>query len=40
MGQARQEVVDETCWEWMTVKIRKGATHPKLEPHAGACDDL
>ena len=24
----------------MTFKMRKGATHPKLEPHAGACDDL
>ena len=40
MGQARQEVVDETCCAWMTFKMRKGATHTKLEPHAGACDDL
>ena len=40
MGQAHQGVVDETCCEWMTFKMRKGATDPKLEPHASACDDL
>ena len=40
MGQAYQGVVDETCCEWMTFKMRKGATHPKIQPHAGACDDL
>ena len=40
MGQAHQGVVDETCCEWMTCKMRRGAAHPKLEPHAGACDDL
>ena len=42
-GQAHQEMVDETCGEWMTFKMRKGATHPDLsrqalEPHASACD--
>ena len=40
MGQAHQRVVDETCWDRMTFTMRKGATHPKLEPHAGAYDDL
>ena len=40
MGQAHQGVVDETCYEWMTLQMCKGATHPKFEPHAGACDDL
>ena len=39
MVQAHQGVVDETC-EWMTFTMPKSATHPKLEPHAGACDDL
>ena len=38
--KAHPGVVDETCCEWMTFKMRKGATHPKLQPHAGACDDL
>ena len=43
MDQARQGVVDETCCEWMTFKMRKGATPPnhqplRLEPHASACD--
>ena len=43
MGQAHQIMVDETCCEWMTFKMRKSTTHPKLEasgrePHAGACD--
>ena len=40
MGQAHQGVVDETCFEGMTFKMRKGATHPKRQPHVGACDDL
>ena len=40
MDQARQVVVDESRCEWMTFKMRKGATHPNLEPHASACDDL
>ena len=40
MGQAHQGVADETCCEWMTFRMRKGATHPKRQPHAGACDDL
>ena len=29
MGQARQGVVDEICCEWMTFKVRRGATRPK-----------
>ena len=40
MGQAHQGLVDERGCEWMTFKMLNGATHPKLEPHAGACDDL
>ena len=40
MGQAHQRVVDETCCGWMTFKMRKSAPHPKLDPNAGACDDL
>ena len=40
MGQAHKGVVDVTCCEWMTFKMRKSVTYPKLEPHAGACDDL
>ena len=40
LGQAHQGVVDETRCEWMIFKMRKGVTHPKLEPHAGACEDL
>ena len=40
MGQAHQGVVDETCCEWLTFQMRKAATHPKIEPHAGVCDDL
>ena len=39
-GSGTSGSVDETCCEWMTLKVRKGATHPKLEPHATACDDL
>ena len=31
MGQAYPGVVDETCCEWMTFKMRNGATHPKLD---------
>ena len=40
MGQAHPGVFDGTCCEWMTFKMHKRATHPRLEPHAGACDDL
>ena len=32
MGQARRGLVDETCCEWMTFTMRKGATRPKHEP--------
>ena len=31
MSQVHQGAVDETCSEWMTSIMRKGATHPKLE---------
>ena len=39
MGQAHPGVVDEKCCKWMTFKMRKGGTHPKLE-RVMVCDQV
>ena len=41
MDQAHQGVFDDTCGEWMTLKVHRGAPQLKhLEPNACAFGDL